>query len=235
MSNSLNTGTGVCRATQRLHVSITVPVLHLGSGPDVFKKLCATVHHWNRHAEEGAFIAIAFPRLVPDNMLTMGDVDVMAYGADLDLFGSKEAISAFTEMPEMTRLVSRGMVTMTSQEIAADTCTGVAFIRDRRSEKLAPGWARRAARRDEKRGFTSALTPEKTRAAVAQESHIGRMSSSKGFPINFLPRKGEALGEIRVTTYGLSASNEPGYLSCTPLNELRDLSGLDMSFGMRGN
>jgi hypothetical protein len=229
MTDHLNSGPGECQVVKRLTLSITEPVLHLGSGPDVFNIICSALHAWNRHAAPGDYLAIAFPHLSPENDKSKGKFGFLVFGADIEIYGSEKATQAFMSGSEMVKLQRRSMISCEEDDVSGIQGSGVAFIRERKSEKATEGYLRRLQRRDARHGKTSTTPPVKALKSIRKETHKGFLTAKKGFRVNFFAKNGDVSQVVRVSTYGLSSSLSPAFLPCAHPGSLRDLEEMGLN------
>lgn len=228
MTDQLNSGSGECQVRSRLVLAIANPVLHLGSGPDVLNKICGALHSWNRHAAVGQHLAIAFPQLSPENDRSKGKVGFMTFGPDIEIFGSDTATGDFLAGTVIEGMIRRGMISCRDDDVSGSAGAGVAFIRDRKTEKASGAYLKRLERRDARSGREGTSPPRKALKDIRSESHKGFITAGKGFRVNFFTRTGDATSIVHVNTYGLSSSKKPAYLPCTHPGSLRDLGAMGL-------
>lgn len=201
--SGLNAEKGLCLASARLLIKPQRAVIELGAAEDVLAAALRAVHHANRHAAQGDFIAVALP------MMHMGR-EAMLPGNEVELIGSEASLHAFLALEGMVTLKRRGMLVEPEvmEAFLEPGAKGVAYVRDRACEKHTPGWTRRSQRRAQRRGKPLGQTV-RTRANDTS---------------TLLLRHGDAVLHIReqtgvisgdpllVSTYGFSGASAPAIL-----------------------
>jgi len=206
--SGLNSGQGRCRATARLLIRPTVSAIELGAGPDVITSAVKAAHHLNRHASRDDFVAIALTGM------RRGREGVLP-GHELELIGSPDALARFLSLEGAQILFRRRMISPTAVQELTFTpgAVGAAYVRDRASEKLSSGWARRAAARAERNGF-SFVPKAAPRHGGAEDTAL--ISVGKA-PLRIREVVGAVTGgDLVVSTYGLSYGGSPAILPVRP-------------------
>ena len=144
---SLNEGQGRCQGTARLVIKPVQAVIELGAGPDFLSRTLNAIHHANRHGPARDFIAVALPQM------RMGR-NRMLPGHEIEVIGSKTSLTTLLGLEGIVSLKRRGMLADTEiEKLAVEPgMPGVAYIRDRTSEKHTLGWIRRSQARAARRG-----------------------------------------------------------------------------------
>lgn len=215
MSAHLNTGFGLCTPT--CFTMVTAPTVWADGGKiqQFAATVLAAVHHHNRHAVEGEFIALDFPgaRFKRDNPGKTGDV--------VHLVGSRTALTSVLESDRLLQF--RPPVATSTAQLLEDFIEpeeGYCLIRSRRGEKANPGKIRRMIRRRQAAGLDTAtlqamlervdsMTPEDARRGLKcdAEAYI----ELGGKPFAFTRRKvhRDPGAAVKVSTYGFSDAENP--------------------------
>lgn len=206
--SGLNSGQGRCRATAHLLIRPTISAIELGAGPDVITSAVKAAHHLNRHASPDDFVAIALTGM------RRGREGVLP-GHELELIGSPDALTRFLTLEGVEILFRRRMISPTAvQELTFTPGTvGAAYVRDRASEKLSSGWARRAAARAERNGF-SFVPKAAPRHGRVEDTALISLGKT---PLRIREVVGTVTGgDLVVSTYGLSYGGSPAILPVRP-------------------
>jgi hypothetical protein len=206
--SGLNSGQGRCQGTARLLIRPTVSAIELGAGPDIITSAVKAVHHLNRHAPLDDFVAIALTGM------RKGREGVLP-GHELELIGSRDALTQFLALEGAQLLFRRRMIGTTAVRDLTLTpgTVGAAYVRDRSCEKLNSGWECRAAARAARRGvdFTPKPVPRHVRAEDTALISLGRT------PLRIREIVGVVTGgDLIVSTYGLSYGDFPAILPVLP-------------------
>lgn len=210
--SELSAGVGLCPVTAQLSLRAAKGAVELGALADVVHIVLSAVHHFNRHGRDDDRIAVAFPGL----HLHRG---AARSGQEIVLFGSEGALQRYLAIEGVRSLVRRGMVR--ELDIAAASreagAPGVAYLRDRATERRNPGAVRRAlaraARRD-KPMFQDVETREADARLLALRYgdvvlHVRELTAQM------------TEAPLLVGTYGFSASAAPAVLPILPDSALR--------------
>jgi len=208
MSAGMNAGQGQCQGTARLLVKPVQSVIELGAGEDVLMKALNAVHHANRHAPQGDFIAIALPEM------RMGR-NCMLPGHEIELVGSEACLSRFLDLEGPQTLKRRGMLLPCDIEEAFHDpgMIGAAYVRDRTCEKNTEGWLRRNKARAERRG-----KPWKDMSAKPKGHDRSALALRYGSAVLHIRQVIAEMTDIplMVSTYGFSGT-APGMQAVLPV------------------
>ena len=203
----INVGKGQCQGTARLLIKPVQAVVELGAWDDMLMKTLNAVHHLNRHADIGDFVAAAFP------VMSKGR-SVIRAGHEVELIGSETSLATLLQLDGIQTLKRRGM--MIDPEICETYfeagMTGAAYVRDHACMKHTAGWVRRTKARAERRG------KELGRKIKMQPDDVSSLILSYGSTILHVREIVAAFLEapLMVSTYGFSSPGEPAILPVMP-------------------
>ena len=206
--SALNSGKGGGRGPPRLLIRPTRSAEELGAGPDALTAAVRAVHHLNRHASPDDFVAIALTGMRQGR-------DGVLPGHELELIGSREALTRFLSLEGVQLLLRRRMIGPNApQDLTLSLgAVGAAYVRDRAAEKLNSGWARRAAARSERNGLAFSTKPG-SRQHRPDDTALIRLGQT---PLRVREVIGAVTGEdLIVSTYGLSYGGAPAILPVRP-------------------
>lgn len=228
MNTPLSSGVGGVSLEQEMSIVLTTVASEMSMLSEIIDSIAGVVHHHNRNAPSDDYLSIAFPDF-NDRVDTPSNINRI--GRSVSLFGSKDAIERAYQDTRIQFLENRSELAHVSvSNLEAGDSTGVAFVRDRRREKLTAAARRRMEQRSAKYGMTGSENPSPVDPSRVDADVVSFFRPGRGRSIFFRMVHDGPVGRTAVvSTYGLSQSSGPSFLPVKPTDQTSTVPNADDS------